>query len=42
MLPGIALSPRLRRPMLVQLRNINADAPDVRLDRFQLIDADFA
>jgi hypothetical protein len=42
LLPGIALSPRLRAPMLVQLRNIHADGPDVRLDRFQLIDADFA
>jgi hypothetical protein len=41
-LPGIALSPRLRRPMLIQLRSIDADGPDVRFDRFQLIDADFA
>jgi hypothetical protein len=41
-LPGIALPARLKRPILVQLRDINADAPEVRFDRFQLIDSDFA
>ena len=41
-LPGIALSPRLRPPMLVQLRSINAEGTDMRFDRFQLIDVDFA
>jgi hypothetical protein len=41
-LPGIALSPRLRSPMVVQLRSINADGLDLRFDRFQLIDSDFA
>jgi hypothetical protein len=41
-LPGIALPARLRRPILVQLRDISADAHEVRFDRFQLIDSDFA
>jgi hypothetical protein len=40
--PGVALPSRLRSPMLVQLRDIHADGPDVRFDRFQLIDSDFA
>ena len=42
MLPGIALPAKLRRPILVQLRDTTADAPDVSFDRFQLIDFDFA
>lgn len=41
-LPGIALPGRLRRPILVQLRDTSTDAHDVRFDRFQLIDSDFA
>jgi Acetyltransferase (GNAT) domain len=41
-LPGIALPARLRRPILVQLRDTSADAHEVRFDRFQLIDSDFA
>jgi hypothetical protein len=41
-LPGIALSSRVRSPMLVQLRDIHDDAPAIRFDRFQLIDSDFA
>ena len=40
-LPGFILPTRLRPPMLVQLRDFNADEPDVRFDRFQLIDTDF-
>lgn len=41
-LPGFALPARLRPPMLVQLRDIHAETLDVRFDRFQLIDSDFA
>jgi len=41
-LPGVALPARLRRPILVQLRDVRTDADDVRFDRFQLIDSDFA
>jgi len=41
-LPGMALPARLRRPILVQLRDISSEAHDVRFDRFQLIDSDFA
>jgi Acetyltransferase (GNAT) family len=41
-LPGIALPARLRRPILVQLRDTSREAHDVRFDRFQLIDSDFA
>jgi hypothetical protein len=41
-LPGIALPARLRRPILVQLRDVRNDGHDVRFDRFQLIDSDFA
>lgn len=41
-LPGVALPSRLRQPILVQLRDINTDGHDVRFDRFQLIDSDFA
>jgi hypothetical protein len=41
-LPGLPLPARLRRPILVQLRDIRTDAQSVRLDRFQLIDSDFA
>jgi hypothetical protein len=40
-LPGFVLPTRLRRPMLVQLRDFNSDELDVRFDRFQLIDSDF-
>jgi hypothetical protein len=40
-LPGSALPARLRAPILVQLRDFDADEPDLRLDRFQLIDTDF-
>jgi hypothetical protein len=41
-LPGLALPARLRRPIPVQLRDTRVDAQAVRLDRFQLIDSDFA
>jgi len=41
-LPGIRLPARLRRPILVQLRDIRADTHAVHFDRFQLIDSDFA
>jgi hypothetical protein len=40
-LPGFVLSTQLRPPMLIQLRDFNADELDVRFDRFQLIDSDF-
>ena len=40
-LPGFVLPTRLRPPMLVQLRDFNTDEPDIRFDRFQLIDSDF-
>jgi hypothetical protein len=40
-LPGFVLPTRLRAPMLVQLRDFTTDEPDVRFDRFQLIDSDF-
>ena len=40
-LPGMALPARFRPPMLVQLRDFDADQPDARFDRFQLIDSDF-
>jgi hypothetical protein len=40
-LPGIALPARVRPPMLVQLRDFAAEASDVTLSRFQLIDSDF-
>jgi hypothetical protein len=40
-LPGIALPARLRPPILVQLRDFDADEPNLRFDRFQLIDTDF-
>ena len=40
-LPGISLPARLRRPILVQLRDFDTDEPDLRFDRFQLIDSDF-
>ena len=40
-LPGYVLPARLRAPILVQLRDFNMDAPDIRFDRFQLIDTDF-
>jgi hypothetical protein len=41
-LPGAPLPARLRRPILVQLRDVSADAHNVSFDRFQLIDSDFA
>jgi predicted N-acetyltransferase YhbS len=41
-LPGAPLPARLRRPILVQLRDTRADGQALRLDRFQLIDSDFA
>jgi hypothetical protein len=41
-LPGIGLPARLRRPILVQLRDIRAETHAVHFDRFQLIDSDFA
>lgn len=41
-LPGLPLPAWLRRPILLQLRDVRADANAVRLDRFQLIDSDFA
>jgi Acetyltransferase (GNAT) domain len=40
-LPGIPLPVRLRPPILVQLRDFAAENPDLRFDRFQLIDSDF-
>ncbi len=40
-LPGIALPGRLRRPILVQLRDLNCETPEARFDRFELIDSDF-
>jgi len=40
-LPGIPLPARLRRPMLVQLRDLVPGKPDMQFDRFQLIDSDF-
>jgi Acetyltransferase (GNAT) family len=41
-LPGTALPARLRRPILVQLRDTSTDTHNIRFDRFQLIDSDFA
>ena len=41
-LPGVTLPARLRRPILVQLRDVRHDGHKVRFDRFQLIDSDFA
>jgi hypothetical protein len=40
-LPGIALPAKLRRPILLQLRDTKADAHRIQMDRFQLIDSDF-
>lgn len=40
-LPGIELPVRLRAPVLVQLRDFDSDEPNLRFDRFQLIDSDF-
>jgi Acetyltransferase (GNAT) domain len=40
-LPGFVLPTRLRTPMLVQFRDFTTDEPDMRFDRFQLIDTDF-
>jgi len=36
------LPARLKRPILVQLRDLAAEAADARLARFQLHDSDFA
>ena len=41
-LPGTPLPTRLRRPILVQLRDTSTDAHNLHFDRFQLIDSDFA
>jgi hypothetical protein len=41
-LPGRPLPAGLRRPILVQLRDTSADTHNIRFDRFQLIDSDFA
>lgn len=41
-LPGVPLPARLRRPVIVQLRDNEREAPLVRLERLQLIDSDFA
>lgn len=41
-LPGTPLPARLRRPILVQLRDTMTDAHNIHFDRFQLIDSDFA
>jgi predicted N-acetyltransferase YhbS len=41
-LPGLPLPSRVRRPILVQLRDMETDAADIRLARFQLLDSDFA
>ncbi len=41
-LPGIALPSRLRRPILVQFRDLADEKHMARIDRFQLIDSDFA
>ena len=40
-LPGMALPDWFRPPILVQMRDFDTDRPDLRLDRFQLIDSDF-
>jgi predicted N-acetyltransferase YhbS len=40
-LPGIPLPARLRPPMLVQSRDLDSEASELRLSRFQLIDSDF-
>ncbi len=40
-LPGIPLPARVRPPMLVQLRDLAPGKPEMRFDRFQLIDSDF-
>jgi hypothetical protein len=41
-LPGVPLPARLKRPILVQLRDMTADRWDAKFARFQLIDSDFA
>ena len=41
-LPGFPLPARLKRPILVQLRDMTAETGDARFARFQLIDSDFA
>jgi hypothetical protein len=41
-LPGTPLPVRLRRPILVQLRDFSTDTHNIHFDRFQLIDSDFA
>jgi hypothetical protein len=40
-LPGFPLPARFRRPVLVQMRDFDSGAADLRFDRFQLIDSDF-
>jgi uncharacterized membrane protein YphA (DoxX/SURF4 family) len=39
--PGFALPTRLRRPILLQLRDFASSDAALRFDRFQLIDSDF-
>jgi hypothetical protein len=41
-LPGLPVPARLRRPILVQLRDVNRETNSICFDRFQLIDSDFA
>ncbi len=41
-LPGLPLPARVRRPIVVQLRDLATDATDTRFARFQLIESDFA
>jgi hypothetical protein len=42
-LPGLRLPDRIRpSPMLLQLRDFKPGAKPVELDRFQLLDFDFA
>jgi hypothetical protein len=40
--PAFPCPPNRAWPSLVQLRDVKTDAETVRLDRFQLIDSDFA
>jgi hypothetical protein len=41
-LPGLPLPAGLRRPILVQLRDMTRDVAEARFARFQLLDSDFA
>jgi len=40
-LPGFKVPPRVRSPMLVQLRDLRDEWSNARFDRFQLVDCDF-